>query len=58
MFELTFTESALEDLRYFRKAEQNRILAFAICEEARFNSDSHPAGDRNLRGGDGKAAFA
>ena len=26
MFELTFTESALEDLRYFRKAEQNRIL--------------------------------
>ena len=26
MFELTFTDSALEDLRCFKKAEQNRIL--------------------------------
>jgi addiction module RelE/StbE family toxin len=26
MFELEFTESAIEDLRYFKKAEQNLIL--------------------------------
>lgn len=26
MFELDFTESAIEDLRYFRKTEQNLIL--------------------------------